>query len=96
MEHTITVFADVGASQLTILPVSNLDITMIPYFNASAMKHVVSVYFSKKNSTLSYLPGIITRVWLQRKPISGIFAYVESGYDFGYLLTIFQKVAFHS
>jgi hypothetical protein len=44
MEATISVYADVVASApITILLVSNIDATTIPYFNASTVKLVVSI-----------------------------------------------------
>ncbi len=50
IEDTIFLYADVVASAITIiiLPVSNIDDAIItPFFNASAVKLVVLVYFAK-------------------------------------------------
>jgi hypothetical protein len=86
----------VASAQPTILPGSYSESTIIVYANASAMQLVVIFCFSKHISHNSFTLGIPQRVWLQRKPTSGIFAYVESSYDLGYLQTIFEKVALHS
>ena len=63
-EPTITVYVDILASALnTILKVANNDVTIIQYLNASSVKYVVFVYFSKI-STIFFTLGIPQRVWL--------------------------------
>jgi hypothetical protein len=46
-EHTITAYLDVVASQLIILPVSDMNGTIFRDANASSMQVLVLIYLSK-------------------------------------------------
>ena len=87
-------YVDVVASaQTTILKVSNLDVTINVYANASSLETVVFIYLSKTWSKLIKIPRGMRLHW---KPILGILAQDESSDDVGHILTIFLKVVSHS
>ncbi len=95
-EPTIRLYGDfVASTKITILKVSNPDVTIIPYFNASAVWFVVLVELAKV-SWKCVTPKIVRSVRSHWKPILSIVISVESGVDFCYLYIILTEVSLHA